>query len=208
MSRIPLLLLVQDAALKDYWSRAFAAEAVMPLSSLPAPDSLPEGAVLLVDLGLPALPACSDPVWSSLARKAKLVVASTHPCDPEGLVWMQAGAVGYCHAYGAAPTLQQVVSVVAAGGLWVGESLLGRMLAGVSRALQASQAQVLPDVLARLSEREGEVAVAAARGDSNKAIAGRLGITERTVKAHMSAIFSKLGVSDRLQLSLRLNGLG
>ncbi|QKV57525.1 MAG: response regulator transcription factor [Dechloromonas sp.] len=45
------------------------------------------------------------------------------------------------------------------------------------------------------------------RKAANKEIATRLEITERTVKAHLSAIFEKLGVRDRLQLSLRVNGV-
>lgn len=46
-----------------------------------------------------------------------------------------------------------------------------------------------------------------AGGASNKEIAGQLSITERTVKAHLSAVFEKLGLRDRLQLSLKINGL-
>jgi len=58
-----------------------------------------------------------------------------------------------------------------------------------------------------LSEREVQVARLIANGASNKEIADRLVITERTVKAHLTAIFEKLGVRDRLQLSLRVNGV-
>jgi len=57
-----------------------------------------------------------------------------------------------------------------------------------------------------LTVREIEVARAVARGDSNKEIARHLGITERTVKAHLSTLFEKLGVRDRLQLALAVNG--
>lgn len=60
---------------------------------------------------------------------------------------------------------------------------------------------------ALLSERELQAAKLVAGGASNKEIADQLAITERTVKAHLSAIFEKLGVRDRLQLSLRINGV-
>jgi len=46
-----------------------------------------------------------------------------------------------------------------------------------------------------------------AHGASNREIAVALEITERTVKAHLSAIFDKLGVRDRVQLALRMNNI-
>ena len=63
------------------------------------------------------------------------------------------------------------------------------------------------DWSAALSDRETQVARLVSAGASNKEIAENLLITERTVKAHLSAVFEKLGVRDRLQLSLRVNGL-
>ena len=59
-----------------------------------------------------------------------------------------------------------------------------------------------------LSQREQEVARFAAMGDSNAEIADRLSISERTVRAHLSAIFEKLQVSDRLMLALKVHGIG
>ncbi len=57
-----------------------------------------------------------------------------------------------------------------------------------------------------LTERERETAHHIARGASNKEIARELGITERTVKAHVGAILEKLNLRDRLQIALRVNG--
>jgi len=48
-----------------------------------------------------------------------------------------------------------------------------------------------------LTEREREVLQAAARGDRNKEIAYKLGISERTVKAHLTSIYNKFGVDSR-----------
>ncbi|MNW12082.1 Transcriptional regulatory protein LiaR [compost metagenome] len=58
-----------------------------------------------------------------------------------------------------------------------------------------------------LTERETTVARYAASGQANAQIAEALGITERTVKAHLSAVFEKLKVSDRLQLALLVHGI-
>ncbi|MBV5337679.1 MAG: response regulator transcription factor [Deltaproteobacteria bacterium] len=58
--------------------------------------------------------------------------------------------------------------------------------------------------LAKLTEREREVAVLVAHGECNKEIARELNIAERTVKAHLSTVFEKLDVRDRLQLAIHL----
>jgi len=60
-------------------------------------------------------------------------------------------------------------------------------------------------ILKKLSEREIEVAKLIAMGDSNKVIARKLNITERTVKSHVSTIFTKLDVKDRLKLAYYLH---
>lgn len=60
--------------------------------------------------------------------------------------------------------------------------------------------------LVGLTPRENAVAKAVAAGQSNKEVARQLDITERTVKAHLSAVFTKLGVRDRLHLVLAISG--
>lgn len=117
------------------------------------------------------------------------------------------GASGCCNTYAAPEVLRQVALVVQNGGLWIGQSLLQRLVGSTSRALTARLEVPVDSWSAQLSERESQVAKLVAGGASNKEIADRLAITERTVKAHLSAIFEKLGVRDRLQLSLRINGV-
>lgn len=117
------------------------------------------------------------------------------------------GASGCCNTYAAPEVLRQVALVVQNGGLWIGQSLLQRLVGSTSRALTARLEAPVDSWSAQLSERESQVAKLVAGGASNKEIADRLAITERTVKAHLSAIFEKLGVRDRLQLSLRINGV-
>jgi len=55
-----------------------------------------------------------------------------------------------------------------------------------------------------LTEREREIAALVGNGGTNKQIARQLDISERTVKAHLTGIFRKLGVADRLKLALLL----
>ncbi len=69
------------------------------------------------------------------------------------------------------------------------------------KALKVLTEQPL-DLLNDLSKREKEVMQEVTKGLTNKAIAKELGISEKTVKAHLTSIFSKLGLKDRLQLAL------
>jgi DNA-binding NarL/FixJ family response regulator len=133
-------------------------------------------------------------------------------CDePDELLVMQAlalGAAGCCNTHAAPDVLRQIALVVCNGGLWVGQSLLRKLVGATSHRLgQQPPEGKNDDWGASLSEREGQVAKLVASGSSNREIADQLAITERTVKAHLTAIFEKLGLRDRLQLSLRVNGL-
>jgi len=58
------------------------------------------------------------------------------------------------------------------------------------------------NLLENLTKREYEIAILVGRGESNKQIARRLDITERTVKAHLTEIFRKLAITDRIKLAL------
>lgn len=78
--------------------------------------------------------------------------------------------------------------------------------APLNAALKAPRQTPPQNPLAELTPRENAVAKAVAAGQSNKEVARQLDITERTVKAHLSAVFTKLGVRDRLHLVLAISG--
>lgn len=136
--------------------------------------------------------------------QARVVVLSNVPNQQHAFQVISAGASGYCHAYSAAAVLKEVRSVVQHGGLWLGRELLQQLI-NVSTGLINNQPDRVADALGKLTARERDVAIEAARGLSNKEIARLLNITERTVKAHISACFERLKVKDRLQLALILN---
>lgn len=143
-----------------------------------------------------------------LASQFKLVVLSDQPTDEEALAAFTAGARGYANTHATAQLLRQIAAVVLQGGLWIGESLMQRLVSATSR-LQADNNDTVfsqdESWSSGLTHREKEVASTLAKGASNKEIARSLDITERTVKAHVGAVLEKLQVRDRLQLSLVVN---
>ncbi len=139
-----------------------------------------------------------------------VIYLSMKPNAIEAFSVFRMGARGYCHAFSSVALLKQVVSVVEGGGIWVGPEFMPYLLQGVSKALDKKMdhgadidAQESP-LLEKLSNREQEVALEVAKGVSNKEVARNLNITERTVKAHLSAVFEKLGIRDRIHLVLVL----
>lgn len=147
------------------------------------------------------------PAWintvRTVAENVPIVVFSNVPEDEQGMTALAAGASGYCSALTLPEVLHQVANVVEHGGLWVGPQLMRRLMQGLATRGNTSIAPVLD----QLSVRERQVADAVARGSTNKEIARVMGITERTVKAHLTASFEKLGVRDRMQLALLVNGV-
>ena len=164
----------------------------------------------------------SDALWPDDLRQlrkiqtgARVVVLSNAPEQLEGLNALNHGAHGYAHAYAVPALLQEVALVVKLGGLRVGPELLLHLVGASNAALArlelsatkpTSQVLAAPanNAWAALSAREAQVARAVTAGRSNKEVAAQLFISERTVKAHLGAVFEKLGVRDRLQLVLRL----
>lgn len=137
-----------------------------------------------------------------------VVVLSDQPSDAAAGQSFAAGASGYCNSRAAPSVLEQVSVVVGQGGVWLGQGLLQRLMVGTSALLKRT-GKADPDNLKQygLTERELDVARRVAAGASNREIAEDLKVTERTVKAHLSTIFTKLQVRDRLQLSLKVNGI-
>jgi two-component system, NarL family, nitrate/nitrite response regulator NarL len=140
----------------------------------------------------------------ALCGAIPIVVLSDTPNDAEALAALSAQARGYCNSHAGAEVLIKVASVVEQGGLWIGETLMHRILS-VQHQIKVPEAAARPDWRAGLTAREVQVAELAAAGTRYKEIARELHITERTVKSHMAGILEKLGLRDRLQLALLIS---
>jgi len=152
-----------------------------------------------------------------VAAGARVIALTQHENSQEAKQALEAGANGYLHYLAVVPVLQQAGQVVEVGGLWLGVDLMRQLVFATANILAPVQVQELTQKLEPqlipgknhlelLSMREQSVAKAVAAGKSNKEVAKELDITERTVKAHLSAVFEKLKVRDRLHLVLILSG--
>ena len=204
------ILVTHDNGLLAHWQKALGTgkqtvvthiDDFFQLSAL-------DQSIAWVDLSLVGRPPWAATVWRGILQndRIRVVAASSNPNDQEAMLALDAGCAAYCHAFSDAATLKQVREVVDTGHVWIGKSLMQRLLHGVNRMVPAATTQ---DGAWRetLTQREIEVANLAANGASNNAIALQCQISERTVKAHLSAVFIKLNITDRLQLALRVHGI-
>jgi DNA-binding NarL/FixJ family response regulator len=178
------------------WREAFPGAEIVPILSANVKD----GAIVWLHNITPAqLPG------GKRSAGIRFIVMEDEPSDEAGLAALAQGAAGYCNAHATPELLQTIESVVRHHGLWIGETLLNRLIGGISNRSPMAGKREDHSLLDALSEREREVALCVARGESNKEIARQLNLAERTIKAHLTSIFEKLGVRDRLQLALVLS---
>ena len=163
--------------------------------------------MLLLDLDLRGL---DTPKAIARARNLSLatsIVALSGPISEETEVDLfKAGVRGYCRNSIDPQLLKRVVVAVQLGELWVRRSLMSRLLdeLGVRSSYAVHDKRAVIGRLACLTVREHEIAALVGSGGTNKEIARQLDISERTVKAHLTEIFRKLGIADRLKLALLL----
>jgi DNA-binding NarL/FixJ family response regulator len=148
--------------------------------------------VMLLDLELPELDGVG--VLRRLVAegaRVRVIVFTVFDTDERIIAAVEAGAAGYLLKGAPRAELFAAVRTVAAGG-----SLLASVAS--SAVLRRVRGEVPPGGLS-LTPREREVLEALARGLGNKQIAAELGVSERTVKFHVSSLFVKLGAGNRTE---------
>lgn len=113
---------------------------------------------------------------------------------------MRLGAMGVVLKEKAPEVLVKAIQKVHAGEVWLDHSAISRVFSEMSRNGRALKADPETIKVATLTAREREVVTLIGEGLKNRQIAERLFISETTVRHHLTSIFSKLGVSDRLEL--------
>lgn len=139
--------------------------------------------------------------------------------DQEDLNLLKAGIRGFCTTDMNSEQILKVMSAVNQGQIWIRNNLIPLLIEELSKqskvaidppvAITEKNTTQPPsekgtDLLNLLTPREREIAVLIGQGECNKRIAQCLKISEQTVKAHLTVIFRKLNVTDRIHLALRI----
>lgn len=167
-------------------------------------------AVLLLDLDLPQMGKVRGvPAIQRLCLSTRIILFTSVHDEKEGISALKCGAKGYCKKEIDPSQLRKAVEVVLKGEVWVRRKTICRLLAEVCSFSETGQKDCPPLAevyLQYLTPRERHVALLVGEGAANKEIASRINISERTVKAHLTSIFQKLQISDRLRLGLFVAG--
>jgi DNA-binding NarL/FixJ family response regulator len=162
--------------------------------------------VVLMDLRMPVLDGVGATRRIVAQPNPPRVIALTTFDDDESVFEaLRAGAIGYLLKDTASAKLVEAIEHAMRGESLLEPSVAAKLVLEFARLAPAPK-RVAAEL--GLSERELSVLTALSRGASNKEIGIELGITEGTVKNHVTSIFTKLRVHDRTQAALRARAAG
>ena len=128
----------------------------------------------------------------------KIIVTGSGADDETILKALAAGAKGYVDEAAAPAEFVQAIRMVHQGSVWAPRRVLSIFIERVT----SSPGRIFPAGRLTFTDREKEALELLVAGRSNKEIGGELGIEERTVKAHVAKLMRKVGVQNRIALSV------
>lgn len=136
----------------------------------------------------------------------KIVVYCSGLSDEAEWELFKIGVKGCCSKDDTPEQVSVAIKSIQQDELWIKRKFANFMLKELVEVTKEKNKieQAIKDLLENLTKREYEIAMLVGRGESNKLIASKLAITERTVKAHLTEIFRKLHISDRIKLALMM----
>jgi len=163
---------------------------------------------VLMDIRIPAMDGlAATREITALPDPPKVVMLTTFELDEYVHAALENGAVGFLLKDTPPRDLVQAVRTVAEGNAMLAPTVTRRLIAEFA-ARSSTQAVAARRRLDTLTGREREVVVAVAQGLSNAEIGRRLFMSEATVKAHVSRVLAKLGLSNRVQAAILAHDAG
>jgi NarL family two-component system response regulator YdfI len=153
--------------------------------------------VILLDIRMPGMDGLEAleqirKTWPQIA----VLILTTYDEDELMMRGLQAGASGYLLKESPLETLFNAIRTAARGEMVVQPEMMARILSYTASTISTSLSESVPSYI-QLTQREQEVLAGVARGERSKEIAAHLGITERTVRAYLTNIYTKLNVDSR-----------
>lgn len=157
--------------------------------------------IVLIDLNLPC-ESIEDIIPSLLEAngKARLILVTGSNSAQIHQQAVEQGVMGVVYKTQSPEILFKAIEKVHAGEVWLERSMIANVLSRLSRNHQPGRISTEAESITQLSEREKQIIRLIGEGFKNKRISTQLCISETTVRHHLTSIYGKLGVSDRLEL--------
>jgi DNA-binding NarL/FixJ family response regulator len=171
-------------------------------------DELRPG-VVLMDIRMPRMSGLEAPrALHQQPDPPHVIVLTTFDADEHVLGALAAGADGFLLKDTPPPQILEAIRAVADGDPMLSPSVTRTLIARIREDSGDDRADVARVRLGVLTEREHDVALAVGRGLTNAEIAGELHLSVPTVKAHVSRLFDKLHVTNRVQIAICVHDAG
>ena len=199
-----VLIISNNKKLVTFWSEALMG--AYTIFSMDISDTYPSSDAIIID----TFNIDHDPLFLSKFNSKLapiLVVGSSWPEEKQVDALVQ-GAAGYCGESEPDKLLLKAIQSIIKGDIWIKRHLIPRVIGSLVQIKntfhkkERNNSIESLELLKSLSKREHDVAKMIRDGENNKRIALTMNISERTVKAHLTSIFKKLNLSDRLHLAL------
>jgi DNA-binding NarL/FixJ family response regulator len=165
--------------------------------------------VVLMDIRMPRVDGlAATELLRARPHPPEIIVLTTFDADEYVLRALRAGASGFLLKDTAPTEILRAVMRVAAGEPILSPSVTRQLIAHLGDAGANARRQHARALLAKLSEREREVAITVGQGRSNAEISGELFMSVPTVKQHVSRILTKLDLNNRTQIALLAHDAG
>ena len=157
---------------------------------------------VIMDLGLPNINGIeATKEIKNINKNIKVIILTSHSSEKEVIDSIKAGASAYCSKDINPDRLSYTVQSVIEGALWFDSKISDVIINAI--CADKKQTKINPAKEFNLTERENEVLEYICEGLNNTEIARILNVSVNTVKVHVSSIFQKLGVEDRVQLVVK-----
>ena len=199
--RSGLRIMLAGAANLEVVAEAADGREVLQAVDLHRPD------VVLMDIRIPQLDGiAATRLLAAQPDPPAVVVLTTFDADELVLRALQAGAAGFLLKDTPPVEIVRAIELVHAGDGILSPAVTRRLISLVAGDSDAgARSDHARDLMATLSPRELDVALAVGRGHANAEIAAALHLSVPTVKAHVSRLLDKLGVDNRVQMALLVN---
>lgn len=159
--------------------------------------------IILLDVSMPGNGIEAARAISAMAPEVLIIILTVSESEEHVAAALQAGARGYVLKGSSAQELVRTVRAVREGDSYVSPGLAARLLTQMKQQQNTDNVHALrSDDVAELTAREDEILGFVSRGLTNKEIASRLALSEKTVKHYMTNIMNKLQVRNRVEAVL------